>query len=197
MDQSIIELLGSVSLGLLAVVFAAAGLAKAIGVRDFRWTLERLGVKEAHSRPVALGVVAAELLAAAGLLISPALTWPRVLVAALAVAFAVAGVKALRAEEPIGCNCFGNLRQGLLGWRQVVLLPCWLLLTAMAQWSPPRWSASQGLVALTAIVLAVAYRQVLRAIPVWRALRSDRLALGRDRGLVMADLAAPEGKNPT
>ena len=56
MDRSIIELLGSISLSLLAAVVAFAALAKAIGLRDFAQTLERLGVKEAHTRPVALGV---------------------------------------------------------------------------------------------------------------------------------------------
>ena len=196
MDRSMMDLLGLVSLGLLAGVFAFAGLSKAIGLQDFRSTLGRLGINDARTKPVALGVVAAELLAAAGLLISPAQTWPRMLVAALAIAFALAGLTALRTEEPIDCNCFGNLRQGFLGWRQVVLLPCWLLLATLAQWSPPTWSARQGLVALTSLALAVAYWQVLRAVPAWRALRGDRLALNHDRGLVIADLHAPEGKDP-
>jgi len=118
------------------------------------------------------------------------------LVVALALAFALAGVKGLQAEEPIDCSCFGNLRQRVLGWRQAALLPCWLLLAALAQWSPPSWSARQGMVAFTALVLAVAYWQVLRAVPAWRALRGDRLALGRNRGLVMVNLPAPEGTPP-
>jgi hypothetical protein len=51
-------------------------------------------------------------------------------------------------------------------------------------------------VALTSLALAVSYWQVLRAVPAWRALRGDRLALNQDRGLVIADLHAPEGKDP-
>jgi hypothetical protein len=196
MDTSIMDLLGSVSVGFLAGVFAFAGLTKAIGMRDFRWTLERLGIDEAHTAQVGLGVVGAELVAAVGLLISPAQTWPRMLVAALAVTFAFAGLTALKAKERIDCNCFGNLRRGFLGWRQVVLLPCLLLFAAMGQWHSPTWSARQGVLGLTSLVLAVACWQVFQAVPAWRALRADRLALNQDRGLVMVDLTAREGRDP-
>lgn len=191
MGQSIFDLLGSASLGLLAGAFALAGLSKAIAIRDFRWTLERLGFREAHTGPAAVGVVGAELLAAAGLLIQPAQAWPRWLVAALAVAFALAGAKALKAAEPIDCNCFGSVGRGFLGWRQIVLLPCWLVLLAMAQRSSPSWSVRQGLSLLAILILAVAYWQVLRGVPVWRRVRGERRALNKDRGLVMLDLHEP------
>jgi hypothetical protein len=153
-----------------------------------------LGVRPVLTRPVAVGVITTEFVAAVGLAISPAALWPRTLIVVLAVAFALAGLKALVARERIDCNCLGNVREGLLGWRQIVLLPCWLLLAAMAQLRPPTWDTGQGLLGLAAFVLVLAYWQLLGLVPGWRTLRGDRIALDEDRALVFG-IAGSKGES--
>jgi hypothetical protein len=70
-------------------------LSKLPKLHDLQRTLAQLGIGSL-TRPAALALVSAELIAAVGLATSPQETWPRVLVAALAVGFAAAGMRALR-----------------------------------------------------------------------------------------------------
>jgi hypothetical protein len=168
---------------LLAVLFLVAGLWKAADLGRFERTLEQLGLERAQVRPVAVATICAELVAAAGLLTSPTASWPRALVVALAVGFALAGLRALAVEQPIGCSCFGSVSEGRLGWRQVVLLPGWLLLVALAQVRPPTWTPTQGLAGLAVLVLALACWQVARGVPSYQALRVARRAGGQATGL--------------
>jgi hypothetical protein len=65
-----------------------------------------------------------------------------------------------------------------LGWRQVALLPVWLGLAAMAQWQPPQWGVTGGLIAVLAILLG--YVVVLRLRPFLKlvgVLRGNRIAI--------------------
>jgi hypothetical protein len=192
MERTIVDLVGAGSQALLAVLFLMAGLSKAGDVGRLQRTIEQLGLDRARARPAAVAVVGAELATAVGLLVSPPASWPRALVVALAGGFALAGLKALSVREPIGCSCFGNMKQGLLGWRQVALLPGWLALAAVAQARPPTWEPGQGLVGLAALVLALGFWQVAREWPRYRELRADRLAIGEAGGLSFR-IAEPDG----
>src|SRR2546421_659717 len=107
----------------LAAVFVVSALSKALNVRELRRTVEKLGVPAS-----AAGIItAAEFVTAMALVMQPAASWPRGCVVVLAILFAGAGVRALASNEKITCSCFGGKR-GLLGWRQLQLLPLWLLL---------------------------------------------------------------------
>jgi hypothetical protein len=125
--------------------------------------------------------VAAELVAAVGLLLLPARAWPRALVGLLALAFALAGARALATRQRIDCNCFGGERGELLGWRQVLLLPGWLVLAAAAQRYPPGWSPRQGLLAMSAVVVGLACWRAPEELRLLRRLGDDRRAI--DEGL--------------
>jgi len=181
MSQWVIGLLGPASQVLLAGVLILAALAKTLALREVTGTLEGLGVRRVLALPAGAGIVAAELAAGAGLLVSPAQVWPRVLVVALAVAFAVAGLWAVLTRRQVPCNCFGNLRREILGWRQVALLPCWLALAAAAQSHPPAWGARQGLFGLAVLLAGLACARLPQELRLWRGLRGDRLAI--DEGL--------------
>jgi hypothetical protein len=183
MERTILDLAGTAAQALVAALFLAAGLWKAADLGRLERTLEQLGLARAQVRPAAVAAVGAELVAAAGLLASPAASWPRALVVALAVGFALAGLRALAVEQPIGCSCFGNVSEGRLGWRQIALLPGWLLLVALAQARPPTWTPTQGLAGLAALVLALACWQVARGVPTYRALRVARRSGGQVAGL--------------
>jgi hypothetical protein len=183
MEQTILDLAGTGAQALVAALFLVAGLWKAADLGRLERTLEQLGLDRAQARPVAVAAVGAELVAAAGLLASPAASWPRALVVALAAGFALAGLRALAVEQPIGCSCFGSLSQGRLGWRQVALLPGWLLLVALAQARPPAWDSTQGLAGLAALLMALAAWQAARGVPRYQALRVARRTAGQPAGL--------------
>ena len=181
MMQTNVALLGPLAQLLLASVLASTGLAKVLTIRQLRRTVEQLGIGTSVSGAVAIGVIAAELLAAVGLLLLPDRAWPRALVGLLALAFAVAGVRALATRQRIECNCFGGERGGLLGWRQILLLPCWLVLAAAAQRYQPSWSPRQGLLGMAVLVVGLACWRVPGALRLWRLLGDDRRAI--DEGL--------------
>jgi hypothetical protein len=177
MSQRVIGLLSPASQALLAGVLTFAALAKTLALREVVGTLESLGARRVSALPAAAGVAAAELAAGVSLLVAPAQPWPRVLVVALAVAFAAAGLRAVLTQQHIACNCFGNLRREILGWRQVALLPCWLALTATAQAHPPAWGPRQGLLGLAVLLAGLACARLPRELRLWHRLRGNRLAI--------------------
>jgi hypothetical protein len=195
-ERTILDLAGVASQVALAALFLVAGLAKAPAVGRLQRTIEQLGLDRARAGPAAVVVVGSEVVAAAGLLVSPAASWPRLLVVVLAGGFAVAGLKALSAKEPIGCSCFGNVGQGRLGWRQVALLPGWLVLVALAQARPPGWGPAQGLAGLAALVLAIGSWQAARELPRYRDVRADRRACGQAIGLTFRAAASGREGSP-
>lgn len=166
---------------LLAGLLAFAGLAKAVDLRSLTHTLERLGVRPSWTGLTAVGVVIAECAAVVGLMVSPSQTWPRVLVTALFTAFAAAGVRGLLTPQRIPCHCFGAARpgrqRGLLGWRQVAMLPACLLIITLASHNPPAWNTRQGLLGLAALLTVLACSKIPVNLRLWRRLRGDRIAL--------------------
>jgi hypothetical protein len=90
---------------------------------------------------------------------------------------------ALLTKQQIPCNCFGSMNPGLLGWRQVALLPCWTALVVLASLDPPVWSFSEGLLGLAAVLSGLAFYRILAQLHLWRELRADRVALQNGWGL--------------
>jgi hypothetical protein len=177
MTVSSVDLVGAAAQLLLAGTFLFASLSKVLRVGPLRETVERLGVRSSLAAPVAVGVLAAELLAGVGLLLRPGDPGPRMLAAALVAAFAGAGIKALAQGQRIPCACFGGDRGEALGWTQVRRLGLWLPLLALAQWRPPPWTAREGLLLLAVVLLGLAWMRLPALVRRWRRLRGDRLAV--------------------
>ncbi|MFI6323374.1 MauE/DoxX family redox-associated membrane protein [Nonomuraea sp. NPDC050556] len=166
---------GVVGQGALVAIFLVAALSKILTHRDLTQTIAKLG-PGAAARPATLLVIGAELLAVVGLTVLPGQTWPRVLIALLALCFAGAGIRALGVKEKIRCGCFGGGR-AVLGWRQVMYLPLWLGLAALAEYASPAWSVDEGLAGLAGLLLVLVAWKLLAEVRLWRVLRGDRLVI--------------------
>lgn len=177
------DVAGVVAQVAVAAVLLLAGLSKVRGRGRLRDTLEALGIGRVLGGPAAAAVVAAELAAAAGLLLAPTQRWPRAMVVLLAVAFALAGIAAMAGGQRIACNCLGSTGRGTLGWHQVVLLPLWLLLVSLTWRHPPAWSAADGILILSGLVLSLACWQAVGLAAASRRLRGDRRAI--DEGVLL------------
>lgn len=142
-----------VALAISAVLLVAA-LEKARTPALTAATLRGLGVRHALALPATRLLTLAELGAAIAVLFAPASTLTHAAIGALAVVFAVAGVLALRSDEPLRCSCFGAAG-GYLGWKQIVALVPWLAGVAVLRFATP--SADGALLfALTALLILVA-----------------------------------------
>ncbi|MGI5286145.1 MauE/DoxX family redox-associated membrane protein [Nonomuraea polychroma] len=175
MDVDVAVMAGAAAQAILIMVFLVAALSKILTHRELGQTIARLG-PAALARQGAIAVIVAELLAVAGLATIPSATWPRALIALLALAFAGAGIRALSSGEKIKCGCFGS-GGAVLGWRQVLYLPLWLALAALAEVRPPNWTGEEGLLGLAVALLALAVWKLRAEWRVWRSLREDRLAI--------------------
>lgn len=161
----------------LAAAFLFSALSKVLTVAALRDTLDRLGLPSSLARFTAPAVVAVEAVAAVGLVVAPRSPWPPVLVMALAAGFAAAGATTLVTRRRVACRCFGNVGRGLLGWRQLALLPLWLALAALALWRPPGWSGQQGVAVLGTVLIGLVAVQVPAVLRPLRRLQADRLAV--------------------
>ncbi|GAA1682298.1 MauE/DoxX family redox-associated membrane protein [Fodinicola feengrottensis] len=181
-------LIGAAAQAILAAVFTLSGVSKTVTFQAFGETLEHLGVQAEFARRAAFGVVAVESLTGLGLAVFPTSAWPRLVALLLGLGFAGAGVRALQANEKIACSCFGGLSQSALGWRQLQLLPVWLVLAGAAQWWSPSWDPALGLLGVGVFLLIVTIVRLARHVPGWRRLRTERLVIGDLRA--EAELAA-------
>jgi len=157
----VVELLGA------AVRFAAAlfllyvAAQKLVAPRPFRQTLTQLRVPAVAA--VAALVPLAEIAAAVGLVAAPRSAVSALLVGGLGVAFAGAALEAMRRGERIRCACYGRSGDAALGPRQLVALPVWLAVAAVAWFTPAGFTAGIPHVAVVTLGLAlvVAVREVL------------------------------------
>lgn len=161
----------------LAAVFLWASLAKLSATGRLSDTIGRLGVPAGLATAAAPSLVALEVAAAVGLIIGPAWWWPRVLAVLLATSFAVAGTVAVATRRTIACHCFGSVGDGVLGWRQVGLLPLWLGLAALAQRWHVAWGVDDGLGVLVVVLLALTAVRLPGHVRTVRTLRADRVAM--------------------
>jgi hypothetical protein len=170
-------LLGAAAQLSLAAAFLWASLSKAAAQRGFRQTILQIGVPGRLTRLTASTVIGLELLAGVSLLIVPAWWWPRLLIVMLAVGFAGTGLVAVITGRRVTCRCFGDLGRGRLGWRQVALLPGWLLLAGAAQLWAPGWNVDQGLAVLAVVLFAMIALRLPTQQRAVRKVRADRIAL--------------------
>jgi|SRR6185436_16180145 len=158
----------------MAAVLLHAAVEKARDPGSLAATIRALGAPEAAARPAAFAVTFAELVVALAILFRPDATATQAAVVALAAVFAVAGLIALRSDEPIRCSCFGSGGR-FLGKPQLIAFVAWLagaaILRAGISAAPPLESGAV-LFAATSIALAS-----VRAVAVWKAraaARADR-----------------------
>jgi hypothetical protein len=110
---------------IMAGVLLRAAVEKVRDLRPTAATMRALGVPDGLASVAAASVTAAELSVAAAVLFRPDATPTHLGIVALAAAFALAGLLALRRDEPIRCNCFGP-GSGDLGKTQLLALAPWL-----------------------------------------------------------------------
>jgi hypothetical protein len=160
----------------MAAVLLAAGLAKLRAPRETATTLRALldhRLPRAETLARVLG--AAESGTAVVLAFRPIAYLGEVFTAALAVGFAATGLMALRTGKRVSCSCFGGSGQGVLGRRQLLLLPLWLTgCVAGAAWRTD--GAPVGLEAVAALVTLVGVVAVVSLLRALRAAVGDRQA---------------------
>jgi hypothetical protein len=141
----------------ISAVLLVAALEKARTPVPTVATLRGLGVPHALALPVTRVLTLAEFGTAIAVLFAPASTLTHAAIVALAVAFALAGVVALRSDKPLRCSCFGA-GGGYLGWRQIIALAPWLAGVAVLRVAAP--SADGALLFACTALLILAARSV-------------------------------------
>lgn len=170
-------LIGGLAQLVLATVLALSGLSKLSRPSLFVDTMRRLGFPAVLAGWGAAAVIVAELATATGLVVAPRSGLGRAAVMLLASGFAGAGLWARVTRRRVACHCFGPGQHSTLGVRQVVVLPGWLLLCLVGQLAAPSWTASQGLGAIAFVLLGGVAVRLVRAWPLWREVRADRISL--------------------
>jgi hypothetical protein len=152
----------------MAAVLLHAAVEKAHDLGPMAATVRALGFPSAVARPVAFFVTAAEFAVALAILFRPEATATHAAIVALAAVFAVAGLLALRSDEPIHCSCFGSGGRPL-GLPQLLAFAGWVagagFLRAGISVAPPL-SSGAAWFAATSLTLAS-----MRAFAVWKAWR--------------------------
>jgi hypothetical protein len=167
------SVLATVTAVAMSAVLLWAALEKARRPLTTAATIQRLGFP--LPLPAALAVAAGEIVLAVALLFRPDSLVTQVGVVLLAGVFALAGLMALRLDEPIHCSCFGSGGGRYLGRRQLI---------AFVPWSAAAVSLHLGFVQppsveSTAIIFAAVtlLMAAVRAAGTWRVrgeARGDR-----------------------
>lgn len=121
--------------------------------------------------PAALFITAAEIVVALAVLFRPDAALTQLGIVLLAGLFALAGLIALRLDEPVRCNCFGTGGKGRLGTPQLIALLPWLAGAAILRLGIQEAPPSKGAAGFAAISLALA---AVRGSGVWKARREAR-----------------------
>jgi Methylamine utilisation protein MauE len=157
-----------------ASILLWAALEKARDPASTASTLRQLGAPASLANAAGL-IILAELAVALGLVFRPDSAVTQAGVVLLAGAFALAGLLALRRDEPVRCTCFGSRRSGYLGANQVLALVPWVggaLFLYIADVAPP--SPPRGAALLAGVGLAMAGVRLVPVLGAWREARGDR-----------------------
>lgn len=164
----------------LAEALTISVIGKITAKARFRRTIIDLGIPVSVSWIVAVGVMVGEWSLAVALLIRPDRT---LLVLTLAVclllAFAVAGVIGLRAEQKIECHCFGASSAQALGWRQIGQLPPVLAAVVIVNVFARHRGLVVGINLVDAVQLVAAAYFAGRFAMTLARVRGQRLSLGQ------------------
>lgn len=161
----------------MGAVLLWAGLEKARDPASTSAMLRSLGLPLRLAWPAAILVMAMEISVGVAVLFRPGSTPTHIGVASLAGVFALAGLIAMRSDEPICCNCFGAGGKGYLGVTQLIALLPWLagaMILRLAAQGTQSLSTGAVYFAITSLVIAAA-----RGIGVRKAqleARGDRLS---------------------
>lgn len=167
---------GSIAQLSLACVLTFSGLSKAGRPRALSRVIAELESVESVPLATAWVVIAAELATGSMLVLAPVSVWPRAGAAVLACLFAIAGLRAVTSGLRLRCECFGS-GGGALGWHQVLALPAWLGLLAVAQMAGLSWERDTGLAVLASMLYAGFIFRFVRGLPRLRDVHADRVAL--------------------
>jgi hypothetical protein len=170
-----VTVLAMAAAAVMAAVLLRAASEKIRRPGELAATIGRLGVPERMALPAALLVIFTELAVAVLLPFRPDSLLAPLGVVSLAALFALAGVLALRSDEPIACSCFGA-GSGQLGLRQGLWFFAWAGGAALLFMVRPVVSTVTGAALLAATALAIT---ALRAIGLRAAMtegRGDRQA---------------------
>jgi len=156
-----------------AGTFFWAGAWKLAAPRSIQATLEILGLPGGAGLAASLGAV--EIIAAVTMIVLPGSWVPAALIIALAGIFGSAAVVALRRRLQVDCACFGPLASGELGWRQIALVPLWILVAASLLTIAPALPEDRPEIVgvILAAVIAVA---LVILVPLYREHRAQRVA---------------------
>lgn len=103
--QAVLELAATFE-GFVGLLFLYSGTAKLLALRQFSQTLLLIPyLPHRQSRPIAVGLACAEVLAGAGTVVG--WFWAKMLMVVLLTAFAVVALLAVRRDQQIPCNCLG------------------------------------------------------------------------------------------
>lgn len=150
----------------MATVLFRAALEKVRKPGQLAATIRSLGAPIPVALPAALIVTLAEFIVGVALLFRPENSLAQLGVVGLAAVFALAGILALRREEPIVCSCFGT-EGGYLGVRQLLLFVPWagaaMVLRYGAHEVPPEVAAA-FLAAIAVGLATVRGNDILKAL---------------------------------
>jgi uncharacterized protein YjeT (DUF2065 family) len=164
----------------VAAVFVLAGVSKMAVPRRLTSTLQGLGLKALAQLWIVrlLGVV--ELAVAYGFTAKRD-WWAAAGVVGLALAFAGAGVLAVRRGADVDCNCLGVGRTRL-GGKQVGMLPLWVLVALLPLSAQYAGAAAERRMLSWAVALVVAASiRLVPAVAVLRTVSGRRAAMGMSR----------------
>ena len=149
----------------LALVFAAAAIAKLVDRRGSRQTLLDFGLPGALASPLVAGLGLAEL-AVATLLVPVATAWLGALGAlALLLAFINAIAASMARGQRPDCHCFGQIHRAAVGWGALVRNGLLAIVAGVLVWrgwegdvgpSPLAWADSASPLLLVAAGVALA-----------------------------------------
>lgn len=104
---------------------------------------------------LATGLAVVEIAAGMSLIVMPSHMLAFGLVALLGLGFAGAGVVALVRDLNVECGCYGSVALGRLGWAQLVMLPAWLAIAAIAALDTVPVLADERMILLLGVTLGL------------------------------------------
>jgi methylamine utilization protein MauE len=169
-------------------ILLVSALEKLRSGKGFREVIRALGFKSAT--PLWLVLCSAELGTAALQILPVSRGLSSGAVAGLGLVFAYAGARAIRRGADVRCACYGDLAgTARLGRQQILALPVWLALAAVALLWAPATAQQRSTVALLAIVaVSTGYAIALRRATL--KARADRTALVSDRSTRGLEISA-------
>jgi len=144
-----------------AVVLLFAGAQKLANPTALRGTVIAVGLP--YPELVACAAATIELATGAALVLVPGSPATATALAGLGMVFAGTGALALMRRIHVNCACLGAISSSTLGWRQIALLPGWILVAVVGVVEPSPLFAEERPELLTVLLLALTLGASIRA----------------------------------